>query len=370
MDALRKYLGELINQNGWREAGTALGIFVLALAILILLKKIVLSRLKAWSSRSANRWDDIFFQALVRTQNWFLLLLAAAAALGMLKLSPAVDRLLRNLVFSGFLLQTALWGSALITGYLAYYRSVRLESDAEGVTTVGVLGFLAKLALFSVLLIIGFENAGINVTALVAGLGIGGVAVALAAQNVLGDLFASLAIALDKPFAIGDFLVLDTLRGTVERIGMKTTHIRSLDGELIVLPNSHLINSRLRNFKRMRERRVLLNLGVVYETPLALQRKIPEILRAAVEGRGQTRFDRAHLSGLGEYAIQFETVFFVLSPDYTVFMDLQEAILFDIQERFQREGIGFAYPTRTLLLRSSEGRALGEAAQSLPGTAP
>lgn len=348
----------------------ALGVFVLTLAALLLLKKIILFRLKAWSSKSVNRWDDIFFQALARTQTWFLLLLSATFAVGMLKLSPAADRLFHNLAFLGFLLQTAFWGSALITGYLAYYRSARLASDAESVTTVGVLGFLAKLGLFSVLLIIGLENAGINVTALVAGLGIGGVAVALAAQNVLGDLFASLAIALDKPFAIGDFVVLDSMRGTVERIGMKTTHIRSLDGELIVLPNSHLINNRLRNFKRMRERRVLLNLGVLYETPLSLQNKIPDILRAAVEGQNRTRFERSHLSGLGEYAIQFEVVFYVLSPDYQVFMDLQQAILFDIQGRFQREGIRFAYPTRALLLRHFDSRVSGKEVPSLFNTPP
>ncbi len=355
MAAVWTYLEEPFRQNGWREAGLALGAFVSALAALVLVKKILLSRLKAWTSRSANRWEDIIFKALERTQTWFLCLLAGTAALGLLKLSPAADKFLRNLVFSGFLVQIAFWGAALISGYLAYYRGARLESDAESVTTVGVLGFLAKLALFSVLLIIGFENAGINVTALVAGLGIGGVAVALAAQNVLGDLFASLAIALDKPFAIGDFVVLDQLRGTVERIGMKTTHLRSLDGELIVLPNSHLVNNRLRNFKRMRERRVLLNLGVVFETPLALQRKIPGLLRAAVESRNGTRFDRAHLAGLGEYAIQFETVFYILSPDYSVFMDLQQEILFDVQERFQREGVALAYPTRRLHLRSCSG---------------
>lgn len=353
MDAWKEYFLKEVQKNDWQDLAMAAGVFAISLLGLFLLKKISGTRLRAWSARSANRWDDIFFRAFARTQKWFLFLLSGLFAFEMLKFSASTEKFLRGAAFAGFLLQTALWGSALISGYLQYYRRMRLASDAESVTTVGVLGFLAKLAFFSVLLVIGFENFGINVSALVTGMGIGGIAVALAAQNVLGDLFASVAIALDKPFAIGDFVVLDSLRGNVERIGMKTTHIRSLDGELIVLPNSHMVNNRLHNFKRMQERRVQLSLGVIYETPLELLRQIPEMLRAAIEGQSKTRFDRAHFSAFADSALQFEIVFFILSPDYQVYMDVQQAILFAIQERFLKEGISFAYPTQTIVLSAS-----------------
>jgi small-conductance mechanosensitive channel len=190
----------------------------------------------------------------------------------------------------------------------------------------------------------------VNVTALITGLGIGGVAIALALQAVLGDLFASLSIVLDKPFVIGDFITVGEFAGTVEHVGLKTTRVRSLSGEQVIFSNSDLLNGRIRNFKRMSERRILFGVGVTYQTPLESLRKIPGMIRAIVEGQSKTRFDRCHFKGFGDSSFDIETVYFVLDPDYAVYMDIQQAINFEIIRQFTAEGITFAYPTRTLFV--------------------
>lgn len=191
----------------------------------------------------------------------------------------------------------------------------------------------------------------------VVGLGIGGIAVALALQNILGDLFASLSIVLDKPFVVGDFIVVDDLRGVIERVGIKTTRVRSLDGELLVFANGDLLKSRIRNFQRMQERRVLFTVGVTYQTPLEKLKQIPQWLRNVVEAQPRTRYDRAHFREYGDSAPVFEIVYYVLDRDYNVFMDVQQAVNLAIFERCAREGVDFAYPTRTLYLHGHAGAA-------------
>jgi small-conductance mechanosensitive channel len=183
---------------------------------------------------------------------------------------------------------------------------------------------------------------------------VGGIAVALAVQNVLGDLFASFSIVLDKPFVIGDFIIVGDHLGTVEHVGLKTTRIRSLSGEQLVFSNTDLLGSRIRNFKRMYERRVVFSLGVVYQTPARLLEKIPPMLRQIVESREQVRFDRAHFRDFGPHSLNFEIVYWVLSPDYALYMDIQQEINLEIYRRFEQEGIDFAYPTQTLYLRQED----------------
>jgi MscS family membrane protein len=188
----------------------------------------------------------------------------------------------------------------------------------------------------------------------VAGLGIGGIAVALALQNVLSDLFASLSIVLDKPFVVGDFVGVGEFLGTVEYVGLKTTRLRSLSGEQIVFSNSDLLGSRLRNYKRLRERRAVFQIGVTYDTPEPKLRAIPKLLRSIVEAQQNTRFDRAHFRTYGPYSLDFEVVYFVLVSDYNDYMDIQQAINFEVFTRFQTEGIEFAFPTQTLFVTAPE----------------
>jgi MscS family membrane protein len=204
------------------------------------------------------------------------------------------------------------------------------------------------------MLLLILDQLGFDITALVAGLGIGGVAIALAVQNVLGDLFASLSIVLDKPFVVGDTINVGDMTGTVEYIGIKTTRLRSLSGEMIVFSNNDLLKSRIRNFRVMQERRIVFAVQVTYDTAQEKLERIPGMLRAAVENRKQTRFDRAHFKGFSESALDFEVVYFVTTPDYNVYMDVQQAINLEIYRRFVEEKIEFAYPTRTLIVHGAD----------------
>jgi small-conductance mechanosensitive channel len=271
-----------------------------------------------------------------------------------LTLPDALDRGIEATLVIALLIQAAFWGTG-VTGYMVdRYRVRQLEVDPGGATAIGAMSFIARTLVWSVAVLLILDNLDIDVTALITGLGIGGIAVALALQNVLSDLFASLSIVLDKPFVVGDFVVVGEFMGTVEYVGLKTTRIRSLSGEQVVFSNSDLLNSRIRNFKRMTERRALFEIGVTYDTPETKLREIPEIIRSAVEARDNTRFDRSHFKRYGPSSLDFETVYYLLTSDYNAYMDTQQAINFDILGHFQRLGIEFAYPTQTVFVRGAE----------------
>jgi small-conductance mechanosensitive channel len=230
------------------------------------------------------------------------------------------------------------------------YRKEQAAEDPGLATALGAVGILAQGIIWAIFLLLILQNLGIQITALVTGLGIGGIAVALAVQNVLGDLLASLSIVLDKPFVIGDFVVVGEFSGTVEHVGLKTTRVRSLSGEQLVFSNSDLLGSRIRNFKRMQERRVAFTVGVTYGTGADKLERIPGMIREVVEGRELVRFDRCHFKSYGDFSLNFETVYYVLLPDYTSYMDVQQAINLEIYRRFQDAGIEFAFPTQTIFL--------------------
>jgi small-conductance mechanosensitive channel len=194
-----------------------------------------------------------------------------------------------------------------------------------------------------------------DVTALVAGMGIGGIAVALALQNILGDLFASLSIVLDKPFVIGDFIIVGELMGGVEKIGLKTTRVRSLSGEQLIFSNSDLLNSRIRNYKRMQERRIPFGFGVTYQTTPDQLEAIPALIKSIIECEEGLRFDRAHFKGFGESSYDFEVVYYINTPDYNAYMDAQQTINLALCRGFAERGIEFAYPTRTIHMHREDG---------------
>jgi len=227
-----------------------------------------------------------------------------------------------------------------------------MNQDTSSATTITFLGFIARLILWVIVLLLILDNLGVNITGLVAGLGIGGIAVALAVQNILGDLLASLSIVLDKPFVIGDFVVVDSLSGTIEHIGLKTTRIRSLSGEQLIFSNNDLLKSRIRNYKRMEERRIVFGFGVVYQTPMEKLTFIKTIVGDIIKKQENARLDRVHFKEYGDSSLNFEVVYFVAKPDFNLYMDVQEAINLEIFRRFQEEGIEFAYPTRTLYLQN------------------
>ncbi|HEX6058783.1 MAG TPA: mechanosensitive ion channel family protein, partial [Gemmatimonadaceae bacterium] len=325
----------------------------------------VADRLASRARRTTTDIDDLGVELVGRTRAYFILALALSAGAHLLVLPARVLAAVRVVTILATLFQLAVWGTTLIDYALRRYAARDPEHAGANKMMVGVAGFLLRALLWGVILLLALENLGFDVTALVAGLGIGGVAVALAVQNVLGDLLAAMAIVADKPFVVGDFIILDGYMGTVEHIGMKTTRLRSLGGEQIVIGNADLLGSRIRNYKRMYERRILFTIGVTYDTPREKLERIPATIRAAVEAQEGVRFDRAHFFRFGDSSLDFETVYYVLSPDYTRYMDVQQAINLALVARFAEDGIEFAFPTRTLHLASA-----APSGAAPPGAAP
>jgi small-conductance mechanosensitive channel len=329
---------------------TATVVAVLVFTALRVVLAIVRGRLRRVAQRTTTPVDDMLVEALASTRNLFLVVAAACAGGLILDLGPTPQKILRGLAVVTLAIQAALWANRAVSAWLDRYRADRLETDPGAVTTLQGMSYVVRLAIWSGALLLLLDNLGIDVTALVAGLGVGGIAIALAVQSVLGDLFASLSIALDKPFVNGDFVIVGDFLGTIERVGLKTTRVRSLSGEQIVFSNSDLLSSRIRNYKRMEERRVVFSLGVVYQTPPDALREIPPMIRAIIEGLEDTRFDRAHFKAFGDSAYLFEVVYYVLQPDYNLYMDIQQQINLAICEQFAERGIEIAYPTRTLFV--------------------
>jgi len=344
----------------WLIAGVTV---LVAYFVLALLRSAIVSRLERISRSTANAWDDGVAQTLSATRSLTLLVVALFAASLWLALPDRVEHINQSVVIVTLLIQAALWGNVLLEFGIGQYMKKRLETDAASATMVSALSFVGRLILWSLVAMLALDNIGVDVTALVAGLGVGGIAVALAAQNILGDLFASLSIVLDKPFVLGDFIIVGDSMGTVEKIGLKTTRLRSISGEQLIFANNDLLTSRVRNFKRMYERRVVFGLGVTYQTSRDKLAAIPGMIREIVESQPQTRFDRSHFKEFSASSLDFETVYFVLTPDFTVYMDIQQAINLAIIDRFADAGIEFAYPTQSIFLeRSGDGEGKGESA--------
>jgi small-conductance mechanosensitive channel len=318
--------------------------------LLLAVRAFIVRQLGQLAHHTANEFDDLAAGVLDRTRSFFLFALAVLAGAQLLVLPDRVRDILQAMVLIALLIQIAIWGNAAITVSLNRYTSRMMEEDAASATTLRFVGFLLRLALWVLIALVALDTADVDITALIAGLGVGGIAVALAVQNILGDLFASLSIVLDKPFVIGDFIIVGDLMGTVEHIGLKTTRLRSLSGEQLVFSNNDLLSSRIRNYKRMQERRILFGFGVVYQTPREVLERIPALVREVVESRENTRFDRAHFARFGASSLDFEVVYYMLVPDYNAYMDVQQEINLELFQRFEDNGIEFAYPTQTLFV--------------------
>ncbi len=356
---------ELLSANTlqhWMSALLAISIFLM---LFYILRRMVLHRLQLLSRTTQTVVDDFFYDVLSATR----VLLAGAVSLYIaqlfLVLPAPLERTIDRFVVTLLLLQAGFWAARGLEFWLRH-RLSQGEADEQGgrEMTRSLLSFLGRMVLWSLVFLLILDNLGLNVSALIASLGIGGIAVALAVQNILGDLFASLSIAIDKPFVIGDFIIVDDLMGTVEHVGLKTSRIRSLGGEQIVFSNNDLLKSRIRNYKRMQQRRVVLAIGVTYDTPKAKLETIPQLMRQAIEAHAKTRFDRAHLKGFGAFSLDFEAVYYVDSADYNLYMDIQQGINLQLIDDFATLGVEFAFPTQTLHLASmqpTEQRAVSQA---------
>lgn len=244
--------------------------------------------------------------------------------------------------------------SASVEYLLRVYLSRKL-GDASAMSSLTALSPMIRVAFWLVGVIFLLANLGLDVTSLVASLGVGGLAIGLAAQGILGDLFSYFSIILDRPFQIGDFIIVGEFMGVVEYVGIKTTRLRSLGGEQLVLANTDVTGSRVRNYKRMMERRIVFGLGVTYETGLEQLEEIPTLIKNIITGIEKARFDRAHFATYGDFGLNFEVVYYVLSGDFNLYMDLQQQINLEIKKAFDSRGIEFAYPTQVLYVNSMAG---------------
>ncbi len=340
----------MIFGNPLRDWVAAAAVAAGAFLVLLLIQLLVVKRLGAVAERTETAVDDFFIEIVRRTRRLLLLVVVVWLASLSLTWTGRVAVILRTAAVLAFLLQLSLWLLAAINFWVEHTRRKRLASDAASVTLIGAVGFAGKVVVWSLVLLVALDNLGVDVTTLVAGLGVGGIAVGLALQNILGDLFASVSIVLDKPFVIGETIQVGDLVGKVESIGLKTTHVRSLSGERLIFPNGDLLQSRIRNHARMGDRRVVLSFGVGYETPIEKVEAIPGIVRGIIEPLDQVRFDRAHFVRLGTAGLDFEAVWFVLSTDQSLHMDRQQQILFTLMRRLQEEGIELAAPARPVVL--------------------
>ncbi len=339
------YLDNSVSQWLW-----AISVATVILLVTTLVRRLVRRNYRRMAQTDRVELLEIPLQIASRTTTTFLTLLSLFA--GMLTLSTPVSahEVAKTILLIAVCWQVGIWAT---TAALAWIESKRRDMAAHDRASAGTLGLVAviiRVVIWSIVLLLTLDNLGVNITTLVAGLGIGGIAVALAVQNVLGDLLASLSITLDKPFVVGDSLMLDNFHGKVEQIGIKSTRLRSVTGEQIILSNADLLKSRLRNFGRMDERRMVFNIGLTYETPRARLERVPVLLREIVEAQSSVRFDRCHLLRFADSAIEFETAYFVLSAQFKDSMDVQHEINMAMLAAFEREGIAFAYPTRRVLL--------------------
>jgi len=335
--------------NGPSEWTLAATLFLGSLLVLIVARHTAEKVVGALAKRERLAFLAKVPAALIAsTRQWLLLPLSLYIGATAVELPARLEGLVTNLLVIGLLVQVAFWANSLVNLWLTGEIEKRRATDGEAVTALALMQFSARVLVWTLILLVILNHLNFNISALVTGLGVGGVAVALAVQNVLGDLFASLSIVLDKPFVVGDFIIVDTYMGSVENVGLKTTRVRSLSGELIIFSNADLLKSRVRNYKRMYERRASFVVNVAYGTSEENLRAIPDMLREAVLANDQVRFERAHFKEFGESVLVFEVAYYVLNPDNNLYMDIQQNINLAIYRGFAARGIAFGLPARSL----------------------
>src|SRR6056297_336621 len=322
-------------------------IIVLGFLIIKIVQYLFFERLQKMIKKLSFSFGDFFYKTLNKRILPMTYLALIFIAITRLNLITPIERIID--IF--FILFVVLYVTLLIQDIIIYtmkkYWEKKQSSQAQDTVFIASV-FIVRLTTWLIAILFILDNLNIEIRGLITGLGIGGIAIAFAAQTILADIFSYFTIFLDRPFDIGDFIVIGDYKGAVEHIGIKTTRVRSLSGEQLVFSNNDLTNSRINNYKRMKRRRVNFDFGVVYDTPLVKLKKIPQIVKEIITEIEKTDFDRAHFSSYGEYSLIYQVVYYVKDSDYKVYMDLQEVINLKLKERFLSEGIKFAYPTHSL----------------------
>ena len=340
------FLDKTYYHNTLGHWGLAAGIAAVVFFVTLIVRKVIRARYARMAATPQTELLELPLRIASRTAVMFLLLVAFFAGAQALELPKAPAKLLLTLVTIAAFWQVGIWATAGVVGWLDQRQKHSLQTDRAAVGTLNVIGFIVRAVIWALVLLLTLDNLGINITALVAGLGIGGIAIALAVQNVLGDLLASLSITLDKPFVVGDAVTVGDFSGTVEQVGVKSVRVRSVNGEQIIMSNADLLSSRIRNFGRLRERRVVFTLNLALDSPPDRLKKIPAELRGIIESEQDIRFDRSHFSRIGAAALEFETVYYVTTSNYTRYMDIQQSINLHVIELLERENLNLAVPVQ------------------------
>lgn len=310
----------------------------------------ILKKIEKFSLRTKTDLDDMFVAVIEKIRPSFYLYIAFYFSIKSIIVAPIIQSII-NVILILFVVYQVMIVLHILVDYILR-KKISKEGDEDTISgAVDMIGKIIKFALWIFAILLVLSNLGINVTSLIAGLGIGGVAIALALQNILGDLFSSFAIYFDKPFKVGDFIVVYDRSGVVEKIGIKTTRIKALQGEEIVISNKDLVSAKIQNFKKMKERRVVFSFGVAYETPTEIVRQIPSMINEIIGSVSGARFDRSHFYKFDDSALSFETIYYVESSDYNTYMDINQEIHLKTKELFDEKSISIAYPTRTIYMK-------------------
>lgn len=351
MNQLNSILNMMVFQNTIRDFLLATVTFLGLLIVFSILKRFTVFHLGRFASKTVSDFDDMIVD-LISNIGWPVF---TVVSLHIASTSLTLPSILHSLIRYAMVVVITIRAILLFQKIIEYgINKVFLkripEDNPSSQAMIKSVTWIVKWTVWILGSIFILDNLGVNISALMAGIGIGGVAVAMASQAILGDAFSALCIYLDKPFEIGDFIIIDDSMGAVEHIGIKTTRIRSLSGEQLVFSNTDLTKSRIRNYKRMQMRRIDFKIGVVYGTPIEKVEKIPQMIREIFNHQKDVRLDRVHFQSFGDFSLIYEIVYYVLSADYNIYMDKQQAINLTIMKIFKKEGIEFAFPTQTIYL--------------------
>lgn len=350
---MQDFINHVYYGNNLAAYLTALGIFLISIVLISVVDKIVVKRLKKWTERTETTVDDFIVRGIEKNIIPLLYFLALFVAIKSLNLDKRFERYFEVasvVIFTFFVLRSI--SSIIIYSLKAFVT--RTGGDEHKQKQLRGISTIISFVIWTLGFVFVLDNLGFRVSAVIAGLGIGGIAIALAAQAILGDLFSYFVILFDRPFEIGDYITVADKAGTIEHVGIKTTRIRALSGEQLIVANTDLTNSRIHNFKRLEKRRIVFRIGVVYQTNSEKLKEIPEIVKNIIMSEPKAEFNRGHFASFGDFSLIFEFVYFILDREYGQFMDTQQKINLNIYEEFEKRGIQFAYPTQTLYVNKNE----------------
>jgi len=351
---MENILQYVFGKNSIEDVGVALGVLLGMWFGFYLFRRYIVRRLNKLAQNSQYQVVRFVTVGMRSITAFFYFAISLAVAAQFVVLSPSITKAMRAIVMIVIVLQCIRSVQSLLATFLDTLskRGNATNQQAARGTFVGIQ-FIARIALWSIGLLLILSNLGFNVSSLVTSLGIGGVAVALATQNILGDIFSSFSIYFDRPFELGDLITVGSDTGTVKNIGLKTTRLQSLQGEELVISNRELTSSRIQNFKKMEMRRVMLSIGLVYQTSLDGLKTANSLIKDAIMSDKKVQFDRCHFKEFGASSLNFEAIYFVLSNNYYDYMDCQQVINFKIKESFDKAGLNMAYPTQTIFFGNS-----------------